>query len=59
MFLTPLLYSLFRKVNALSISMGGEWITKADSEHGPIRIVFPQAKSGKWVSQLIELQIVE
>lgn len=35
----------------------GEWIAKADPEHGPIRLVCPLTPADRWVFQLNELQV--
>jgi len=35
----------------------GEWIAKADPEHGPIRLVCPLTPADRWVFQLTELQV--
>ncbi|MCD6302808.1 MAG: molybdopterin-dependent oxidoreductase [Anaerolineae bacterium] len=35
----------------------GEWITKGDPEHGPIRLVCPLTPADRWVFQLTELQV--
>jgi len=34
------------------------WIANTDKEHGPIRLVCPQAPGNRWVFQLTELQVV-
>jgi len=34
------------------------WIASTDKEHGPIRLVCPQAPGNRWVFQLTELQVV-
>ncbi len=34
------------------------WITETDTEHGPIRLVCPQAPGNRWVFQLTELSVV-
>ena len=34
------------------------WITVTDKDHGPIRLVCPQAPANRWVFQLTELSVV-
>lgn len=41
---------------ALKDSQG--WIANTDKEHGPIRLVCPQAPGNRWVFQLTELRVV-
>ena len=35
----------------------GDWIAKADPDHGPIRLVCPLTPADRWVFQLNELQV--
>lgn len=45
-------------VNAIvALKEEGEWIQKADPEHGPIRLVCPQTPANRWVFQLLEIQV--
>ena len=41
----------------VALKHNGEWITKDDPEHGPIRFVFPNTPANRWVFQLQEIQI--
>jgi DMSO/TMAO reductase YedYZ molybdopterin-dependent catalytic subunit len=36
-----------------------EWITKADPDHGPIRLVTPHTPANRWVFQIVEIQVNE
>jgi DMSO/TMAO reductase YedYZ molybdopterin-dependent catalytic subunit len=36
-----------------------EWITEADPDHGPIRLVFPHTPANRWVFQIQEIQLNE
>ena len=41
----------------VALKENGEWIAKADPEHGPIRMVTPHTPANRWVFQLAELQV--
>jgi len=41
----------------VALKENGEWIAKADPEHGPIRLVTPHTPANRWVFQLAELQV--
>jgi hypothetical protein len=41
----------------IALQGGGEWIQKADPEHGPIRLVAPEIPANRWVFQIIEIKI--
>jgi DMSO/TMAO reductase YedYZ molybdopterin-dependent catalytic subunit len=41
----------------VALKQNGEWITKSDPEHGPIRLVCPQTPANRWVFQLTEIQV--
>jgi DMSO/TMAO reductase YedYZ molybdopterin-dependent catalytic subunit len=41
----------------VALKQNGEWITKYDPEHGPIRLVCPQTPANRWVFQLMEIQV--
>ena len=43
----------------VALKQNGEWIAKADPEHGPIRLVTPNTPANRWVFQLTEVQINE
>lgn len=42
----------------IALKDAGGWIAQTDPEHGPIRLVCPQAPGNRWVFQLTELQVV-
>jgi DMSO/TMAO reductase YedYZ molybdopterin-dependent catalytic subunit len=39
----------------VAIKQGGEWITDADPDAGPIRLVFPTTPANRWVFQITEI----
>jgi DMSO/TMAO reductase YedYZ molybdopterin-dependent catalytic subunit len=41
----------------VAVKQNGEWIQKADPEHGPIRLVTPNTPANRWVFQLAEIQV--
>ena len=41
----------------VALKAQGEWIAKADPDHGPIRLVCPLTPADRWVFQLTELQV--
>ena len=41
----------------VALKENGEWIAKADPDHGPIRIVAPYTPANRWVFQLLEIQV--
>jgi DMSO/TMAO reductase YedYZ molybdopterin-dependent catalytic subunit len=41
----------------VALKQNGEWIPKADPEHGPIRLVTPNTPANRWVFQLSEIQV--
>jgi DMSO/TMAO reductase YedYZ molybdopterin-dependent catalytic subunit len=41
----------------VALKENGEWISKSDPEHGPIRLVCPETPANRWVFQLVELQV--
>jgi DMSO/TMAO reductase YedYZ molybdopterin-dependent catalytic subunit len=41
----------------VALKENGEWISKSDPEHGPIRLVCPETPANRWVFQLIELHV--
>jgi len=41
----------------VALKENGEWIHKADPEHGPIRLVCPQIPANRWVFQVLEIQV--
>jgi DMSO/TMAO reductase YedYZ molybdopterin-dependent catalytic subunit len=41
----------------VALKENGEWIAKADPDHGPIRLVCPHTPANRWVFQLMELQV--
>lgn len=43
----------------VALKENGEWITTADKEHGPIRLVCPHTPANRWVFQLQEIQVNE
>jgi DMSO/TMAO reductase YedYZ molybdopterin-dependent catalytic subunit len=43
----------------VALKKGDEWITKAEPDKGPIRIVCPETPANRWVFQLEELQVNE
>ena len=43
----------------VALKKDGEWITKAEPDKGPIRLVCPQTPANRWVFQLQELQVNE
>ncbi|MBN1485424.1 MAG: molybdopterin-dependent oxidoreductase [Chloroflexia bacterium] len=42
----------------IALKSQGEWIAETDPDHGPIRLVCPNAPSNRWVFQLQEIQVV-
>jgi DMSO/TMAO reductase YedYZ molybdopterin-dependent catalytic subunit len=43
----------------VALKENGEWISKADPDHGPIRLVTPHTPANRWVFQVQELQVNE
>jgi DMSO/TMAO reductase YedYZ molybdopterin-dependent catalytic subunit len=41
----------------VALKENGEWIAKADPDHGPIRLVCPHTPANRWAFQLMELQV--
>lgn len=41
----------------VALKKNGEWITKAEADKGPIRLVCPETPANRWVFQLQKLQI--
>jgi len=41
----------------VALKENGKWITEADPDHGPIRLVCPHTPANRWVFQLTELQV--
>jgi DMSO/TMAO reductase YedYZ molybdopterin-dependent catalytic subunit len=41
----------------VAMKQGDEWITKADPDAGPIRLVFPTTPANRWVFQIIEITV--
>jgi len=41
----------------VALKQGGEWITDADQDAGPIRLVLPQTPANRWVFQVTELVV--
>ena len=41
----------------VALEENGEWIYKADPEHGPIRLVCPQIPANRWVFKVMEIQV--
>jgi len=41
----------------IALQKEGEWITTAEPDKGPIRLVCPETPANRWVFQIIELQI--
>ena len=41
----------------VALKENGEWIAKADPEHGPIRLVTPHTPANRWLFQLQALQV--
>ena len=41
----------------VALKRGGEWITEAEPDKGPIRLVCPETPANRWVFQLQELQV--
>jgi DMSO/TMAO reductase YedYZ molybdopterin-dependent catalytic subunit len=41
----------------VALKENGEWISEADPDHGPIRLVCPHTPANRWVFQLSELQV--
>ncbi|QRN83706.1 molybdopterin-dependent oxidoreductase [Chloroflexota bacterium] len=39
----------------VAIKQGGAWITEADPDAGPIRLVFPTTPANRWVFQITEI----
>lgn len=42
----------------VALRTGEDWIATADPDHGPIRLVCPDAPANRWVFQLQEIQVV-
>jgi len=43
----------------VALKKAGEWITTAEPDKGPIRLVCPQTPANRWVFQLQEIQVNE
>jgi DMSO/TMAO reductase YedYZ molybdopterin-dependent catalytic subunit len=41
----------------VAIKQGDEWITDADPDAGPIRLVFPTTPANRWVFQITEINV--
>lgn len=41
----------------VALKTGSEWISEAEPDKGPIRLVCPQAPGNRWVYQLAEIQV--
>jgi hypothetical protein len=41
----------------VALKRGDEWITEAEPDKGPIRLVTPETPANRWVFQLEELQV--
>jgi DMSO/TMAO reductase YedYZ molybdopterin-dependent catalytic subunit len=41
----------------IALKENGEWITEADPDHGPIRLVTPHTPANRWIFQLQEIQV--
>ena len=41
----------------IAMKQGDEWITDADPDAGPIRLVFPTTPANRWVFQIIEIDV--
>jgi DMSO/TMAO reductase YedYZ molybdopterin-dependent catalytic subunit len=41
----------------VALKLDGEWITKAEADKGPIRLVTPQTPANRWVFQVREIQV--
>ena len=41
----------------VAMKQAGEWITKADPDAGPIRLVFPMIPANRWVFQVTEIVV--
>ncbi len=41
----------------VALKKSGEWITTAEADKGPIRLVTPETPANRWVFQLEELQV--
>ena len=41
----------------VALKVNGEWIQKADPEHGPLRLVCPKTPADRWVYKIVELQV--
>jgi len=41
----------------VAMKQAGEWITEADPDAGPIRLVFPMTPANRWVFQVTEIVV--
>ncbi|MDX9955637.1 MAG: molybdopterin-dependent oxidoreductase [Anaerolineae bacterium] len=41
----------------VALKKNGDWITKAEADKGPIRLVCPETPANRWVFQLQKLQV--
>lgn len=41
----------------VALKENGEWIAKADPDHGPIRLVCPHTPANRWIFQLQQIQV--
>ncbi len=41
----------------VALKDAGEWIAKTGTDEGPIRLVFPETPSNRWVYQVIEITV--
>jgi DMSO/TMAO reductase YedYZ molybdopterin-dependent catalytic subunit len=41
----------------IALKRGGEWITKAEPDKGPVRLVCPETPANRWVFQIQEITV--
>ncbi len=41
----------------VALKQDDKWLTEADPDHGPIRLVFPHVPANRWVFQVQEIQV--
>ena len=41
----------------IALKRGGEWITKAEPDKGPVRLVCPETPANRWVFQIQEIVV--
>jgi DMSO/TMAO reductase YedYZ molybdopterin-dependent catalytic subunit len=43
----------------VALKLNGEWITRAEPDKGPVRLVTPETPANRWVFQITEIRVNE